>query len=119
MIVVVDDNADARLLAQQYLTIGFDRKVPVVTVDATEWRSLDWDRVVVAIVDLMMAPEDGNTILAWLKENHPHVKRVAWSAAVPRHGASVPIVERARTLADAIISKPDLELLAEAIEEWQ
>lgn len=115
MIVVIDDDEMQRALAVQYLDMVFGGRFRVRAYEPAEFENVDWTDTKVAIVDLMM-PTPGTVILGWLKEHHPHVKRIAWSAVVPkRWGATNPIVAEARQLADEVISKLTLEDLAEAI----
>jgi DNA-binding NtrC family response regulator len=78
-LVVIDDDPDLLLLA----TTWFRR---MLNVDAQPvlpgaYKSIDWSKVDMAIIDLMMTPIGGEEVLEFLKENYPDVRRVVWSAA--------------------------------------
>lgn len=118
MIVVIDDDERMRVLARQYLSMIFDGRYRIVACPPEEYETIDWSDVKVAIVDLMMDPVPGTTILSWLRDHHSTIKRVAWSAAVPKPGGYMnPLVEEAQIVADAVVSKLSLDDLADAIEK--
>lgn len=99
-VVVIDDTADTRDLAVEALTLTFGASVAVTGHEPDDYRTLPWPTVGVAVVDLMMSTP-GVEILAWLREDHPTVRRLAWTAYPALLGGD-------RDLAHHLIVKPGL-----------
>lgn len=108
--VVIDDHYDVALLAAAWLT--HQLHVEPLTAGPTTYLDLPWERVSVAIVDLMMSPVSGIEILAWLVEEHPSVRRIAWSAAEDM------LRRLPEGLAHAAVGKPSLDTLIEAVRGY-
>lgn len=106
-VVVIDDEPDELLLAQHLIAAHFQHKLEVITCDQMNYQDLDWPTIGIAIIDLMMPVHPGMEILAWLAEHHPHVRRIAWTAAPS-------VFPQANKLAQ-VIPKPDLDTFLEAI----
>ena len=73
---------------------------------------VSWDQVAVAIVDVMMPNVDGRDIMRWLRDERPHIYRIAWTAAVESHKESL----TTEGLAHAVIAKPGLEELIHLVK---
>lgn len=89
-VVVVDDNIDvAEVIATTLQFEGID--VDIVTSSfASLFEPTRWADVQVAIVDFYLGEIRGDTILHYLEEHAPHVRRVLLSAGyVERYGADV------------------------------
>lgn len=83
LVVVVDDEADTRMMMWAFLHATMPDSVRVRTYADVEFRErhIDWDDCAVAIVDVMMPIVDGREILDFLAAEHPSTYRVAWTAA--------------------------------------
>jgi len=105
-VLVVDSNADSRLLLGDFLTIkGYE--VSAVASGRQALRSLDQLAPQVVVLDLQMPDIDGFATLARLRETDPALPVIALSAHV------LPDDERQVQAAgfDAALSKP-LDLVA-------
>src|SRR5688572_8547709 len=82
LVVMVDDQEIIAHLVERILEeepdLDYRRGSTDVTVlmDAAVWSDVD-----VALVDLLLPGTTGDTLLAWLATNAPHVRRIAMSGA--------------------------------------
>lgn len=104
-VLVVDDDADVLGMLEAVLTDeGFTvRTASGVAAARALLVETGW-RPAVAVVDLLMQPEDGSQLAAWLRQTVPNVRIVMYSAW--------PEAEALRILqhemqADAFVAKPD------------
>lgn len=97
-IVHVDDEPDMRLVVRSLLGRRHDVDSFEGVDDAIT--NADWPHTDVAIIDVMMPGRSGDVLLAWLADNHPHVKRVLCTAL----GDNLDLDRFA--LAHDIVSKP-------------
>ena len=109
---IVEDTPEiATWLAQSLELIAPDMKVTTTTrnfdrlLTPGPWRDMD-----AAVVDLMLPGMSGLSILAYLAQNHPGIRRVAMTAALP-------MAEDATGLAHTVLVKPfDVAALRRALE---
>lgn len=104
-VVVIDDESDLRYAMQQLLTLELPDIVDVVGFAPEDVDGIDWSGTQVALVDLMMPGPGGESILAYLREHHPAVYRVAWTAKAEQ------VRERltGEGVAQSVIGKPGFE----------
>lgn len=108
-VVIVEDTPDILRLID-YILSG-DRDIEVVGTYRNVKDALyhDWVNADTAIVDWMMPENRGDTLLAWLKKTHPHVRRIMLSAAVTP--------DRTRADAHAFVQKGgDFQELVRAVK---
>lgn len=98
-VVIVEDDRDIREL----LTYNLDHRQDIEVVAAFEtveaartWSG--WERVDAAVVDWMLPGASGDTLLAWLEQEHPRVRRILVTATDPRLHPSRDPLPAARTL---------------------
>jgi CheY-like chemotaxis protein len=108
-VVIIDDNSDTRLLIRAYLESELPASVRVRSYSDAAYReaTIRWEDVAVAVVDIMMPVVDGRVLLAELRDEHPNIYRVAWTASPDVYGRGV--VEEG--LAHALVPKPGLDEL--------
>ena len=97
-VLIVEDNQDVQRMLHIMLSHDMDVSVfngsPEALLTPEVWQDVD-----AALVDLMMPVVSGEEVLAYLKDNHPHIRRVVHTAKgfVPRD---------VEDLADVILRKP-------------
>lgn len=104
-VVLIDDEDDVRRAMQEMLRLYLPDEVDVSSFDPDDVANIDWGGCQVAIVDLMMPGIDGESILAELRDNHPDVYRVAWTAKDRQ--ARDALAESG--LAQAVVGKPGFD----------
>ena len=99
--MVVDDNeVIAKLL---HVIIDNESDLTFLRGDTDVTRLMDdksWRDVDVAVVDLLLPRTTGDTLLRWLEEHEPHIRRVAMSAAGDDR------LSQAERVADVTLLKP-------------
>jgi CheY-like chemotaxis protein len=110
-VVLIDDEDDVRLAMEKVLSYHLPDIVNVVAFHPGDADAIDWSGCQVAIVDLMMPVRDGESILAELREKHPGVYRVAWTAK-DRDSREKLLADG---LADAVILKPGFEEIVDLL----
>lgn len=106
---VVEDNEDIAHLLEVTLPIA-DVQAVFTTSGFTDLLTDEpWERIDAALVDLMLPGIDGLTILRWLQETHPHIRRVAMTASLIH-------AEQATGIAGIVLVKPfDMTALQRAL----
>jgi DNA-binding NtrC family response regulator len=100
-VMVIDDSEMiAKLL---HVIIDNESDLTFLRGDTDVTRLMDdksWRNVDVAVVDLLLPRTTGDTLLRWLEEHEPHIRRVAMSAAGDDRLA------QAERVADVTLLKP-------------
>lgn len=104
-VVLIDDEDDVRRVMEEVLRLHLPDIVAVRSFHPDDADGIDWGGCQVAIVDLMMPGRDGESILAELRDNHPQVYRVAWTAK--DQAAREALAESG--LAHAVVAKPGFD----------
>jgi two-component system KDP operon response regulator KdpE len=104
-VLVVDDDADVlgmleTVLAAEGFTVRTAASVAAARALLTE---TGW-RPTVAVIDLLMQPEDGSQLAAWLRQIAPGVRIVMYSAWPE---ADALRILRHEMQADVFVAKPD------------
>ena len=79
-VILIDDEEDVRMAMEMVLTHHLPDIVDVSSFHPRDYNKIRWDGCQVALVDLMMPGIAGEAILEELRDNHPDVYRVAWTA---------------------------------------
>lgn len=94
---IVEDNEDIAFMLGAML-IDADLDVVYTTADFEQLLTTDpWARIDVAICDLMLGPVDGITILRYLRDEHPHIRRIAMTAALTEGVVATGVAHRVLT----------------------
>lgn len=96
-VLLVEDLADLRL----WITVVFSQEADLeldVCASADEALALDLSKYDAVICDLMLPGKDGGEVLGTLKNEHPEVRRIIWSAKIHDR--------EQRWLADVWVPKP-------------
>lgn len=101
-VVLIDDNDDVREAMCAVLTHHLPDLVDIAAYHPADYDQIDWSGCQVALIDLMMPVRSGESILAELRDNHPAVYRVAWTARAEHERDAV----AESGLADAVVAKP-------------
>ena len=104
-VVLIDDEDDVRRAMEEILRLHLPDIVAVRSFHPDDADDIDWGGCQVAIVDLMMPGRDGESFLAELRDNHPDVYRVAWTAKDRAARDKL----TASGLADAVVAKPGFD----------
>lgn len=100
-LVLIEDEPDIAYLEQLLLTDDFE-VIAFITEQEIKCVKdyLGWPETKAVIVDLTLPNIDGSELLAWLKQEHPDVRRIAVSASI------LTLSNLPDGLADVLLSKP-------------
>ena len=104
-VVVIDDESDMRNVMQTWLVTVLPDIVDVAAFAPEDVDGIDWSGCQVALVDLMMPGPGGESILTYLRDKHPSVYRVAWTAKADDVRDRLCV----EGVAQEVIGKPGLE----------
>lgn len=111
-VLLVDDDAAILEMMAEVLTDEVAEVRTATGVAAAQVLLAEWVPDV-AVVDLLMEPEDGSQLARWLREHYPAVRIIIYSAWP--EAQAVQILQR-EMQADAFVSKPgDMSELVAAI----
>jgi DNA-binding response OmpR family regulator len=101
--LLVDDEAGIlEMMALVLADTGFTVQMAGSVAEARALVETGWVPDV-AVVDLLMQPEDGSQLAAWLRETHPAVRIVVYSAWPETEALKI---LRGEMHADAFVPKP-------------
>jgi DNA-binding NarL/FixJ family response regulator len=104
-VVLIDDEDDIRFAMEQVLSHHLPDIVDISAFHPDDYAAVDWTGCQVALVDLMMPGINGETILEELRDQHPEVYRVAWTAKDQAARNAI----AASGLAHTVVAKPGFD----------